>query len=175
MAAAGAFALQLPMLTTLAGCAGDTEHFVRLTTAEARTMRAFAAQILPSEVGSPGAEEASVVNFVDRAFGDPFFADVVPVVRAGLAELDAHARAAGARHGFSSLSDAEQTAMMRRIANAPFFASARTLVLIGAFADSAYGGNRGGAGWTMMGMEHRPNYAAPFGWYDAQSAAERAD
>lgn len=135
-------------------------------------MRAFAAQILPSEVGSPGAEEAGVVNFIDRALGDPFFADQVPVIRAGLAELDAHARAAGARQGFSSLSDAEQMLMMRRIANGPFFASARTLVLIGTFADASYGGNRGGAGWAIMNMDHRPSYNAPFGWYDAQSATE---
>jgi len=171
-AAAGALAFQLPMLTTLAGCARGTEQFTHLTPAEARAMRAFAAQILPSEAGSPGAEEAGVVYFVDRAFGDPSFADTVPVVRAGLAALDARARAAGTRHGFASLSHDDQAAMLRRIANEPFFAAARSLVLIGTFADSSYGGNRGGAGLMMMGMEHRPSYTAPFGWYDAQSAAE---
>jgi hypothetical protein len=173
-AAASALAIQLPMLATLEGCARHTEPFAHLTPSEARAMRAFAAQILPSEAGSPGAEEAGVVYFVDRAFGDPFFADMVPVVQAGLAQLDALARAAGARQGFSSLSQADQVAIIRRIANGPFFASARTLVLIGAFADSSYGGNRGGVGLTMMGMEHRPSYTAPFGWYDAQSAADRA-
>jgi gluconate 2-dehydrogenase gamma chain len=176
-AAAAALALQLPLLATLAGCArDDTEHFAHLTPAEARTMRALAAQIIPSEAGSPGAEEAGVVYFVDRALGEPFFADTVPVVRAGLADLDARARAAGARGGFSSLSDADQAAIVRRIANGPFFASARTLVLIGTFADRSHGGNRGGAGAKIVGMEeHRPSYAAPFGWYDAPSAAERAE
>ena len=104
-AAAGALAFQLPMQTTLAGCArGTEERLTHLTPAEARAMRAFAAQILPSEAGSPGAEEAGVVHFVDRAFGDPAFADTVPVVRAGLAALDARAHAAGARQGVSSLS-----------------------------------------------------------------------
>jgi hypothetical protein len=174
-AAAGTLAFQLPLLTTLAGCARDTEGFAHLTPAEARAMRAFAAQILPSEAGSPGAEEAGVVYFVDRAFGDPFFADMVPVVRAGLAGLDAHARGAGERRGFASLSHTGQVAIIRQIAAGPFFASARTLVLIGAFADASYGGNRGGAGLTMMAMEHRPSYSAPFGWYDAQLAAERAE
>ena len=173
-AAAGALAIQLPMLATLEGCARDTDQFAHLTPSEARAMRAFAAQILPSEAGSPGAEEAGVVYFVDRALGDPFFADMVPVIRAGLAQLDALARSAGARQGFSSMSQADQAAIIRRIANGPFFASARTLVLTGAFADSSYGGNRGGAGLIMMGIEHRPSYAAPFGWYDAQSAADRA-
>jgi gluconate 2-dehydrogenase gamma chain len=161
-AAAGALAFQLPLLATLASCAGDTKQFVRLTAAEARTMRAFAAQILPSETGSPGAEEARVVNFVDRAFGDPFFADAVPVVRAGLAELDSR--------GFASMSHDDQVALIRQISNKPFFAQARTMVLIGTFADASYGGNHNGAGLTMIGMDHRPSYAAPFGWYDAQSA-----
>ena len=173
-AAAGALAIQLPLLATLEGCARDTDQFAHLTPSEARAMRAFAAQILPSEAGSPGADEAGVVYFVDRALADPFFADMVPVIRAGLAQLDAYARAAGARRGFSSLSDEGQVTIMGRIANGPFFASARTLVLIGAFADSSYGGNRGGAGLIMMGMEHRSSYAAPFGWYDAQSAADGA-
>ena len=136
-------------------------------------MRAFAAQILPSEVGSPGADEARVVNFVDRAFGDPFFADVVPVIQAGLADLDSNARAAGAREGFASLADADQVGLMRQIAGGPFFAAARTLVLIGTFADASYGGNYGGAGLTIVGVEHRPTYEAPFGWYDAQAAADR--
>ena len=138
-------------------------------------MRAFAAQILPSEPGSPGAEEAGVVFFVDRAFGDPYFATTVPVVRAGLAELDAQARAAGARHGFSSLPHAGQVAAIRRIANGQFFAAARTLVLIGTFADASYGGNRSGTGHMIVGMEHQPSYSAPFGWYDAQQVAERAE
>ena len=173
-AAAGALALQLPMLATLSGCAADIQPFARLTEAEARVMRAFAAQILPSEVGSPGADEARVVNFVDRAFADPFFAQDVPVIRAGLAELDAHARAAGALQGFESLSGAEQVSIMHQIADKPFFAAARVLVLTGIFADSSYGGNHGGVGLTMIGMEHRPSYSAPFGWYDAQAGAERA-
>ncbi|MEO8336571.1 MAG: gluconate 2-dehydrogenase subunit 3 family protein [bacterium] len=170
-AAAGALVLQLPMLSALASCADDREPFARLTAAEGRAMRAFAAQILPSEVGSPGAEEAGVVYFVDRAFGDPHFADVVPVVRGGLAGLDERARAMGARQGFASLPVADQMAIMHRVADSPFFAAARTLVVTGAFADPSYGGNRGGAGTTMMGMQHQPSYSAPFGWYDAQPVA----
>jgi gluconate 2-dehydrogenase gamma chain len=173
-AAAGALALQLPLLTTLAGCARDMEGFIHLTAAEARAMRAFAAQIIPSEPGSPGAEEAGAVYFVDRAFGDPHFVEQVRLIRAGLADLDAHARDSGARDGFASLSDADQRAIIGHIAKEPFFASARTLVLIGTFADSSHGGNRGGAGLKIVGMEHRPSYAAPYGWYDAQSATKRA-
>ena len=172
-ATAGGIALQLPLLTMLAGCARDTEHFARLSPAEARTMRAFAAQILPSEPGFPGAEEAGAVYFVDRAFGEPFFADAVPVVRAGLAQLDARAKAAGELNGFASLSGAEQRVIMRLVEHEPFFAAARTLVLIGTFADPSHGGNRGDVGMRIVGMEHHGPYKAPFGWYDAQTVATR--
>jgi hypothetical protein len=143
----------------LGGCAHESERFARLSAAEARTMRAFAAQILPSDGGTPGAEEAGAVYFVDRAFGDPFFADTVPLVRAGLAELDAR--------GFASLSDRDQRAIMHAVEREPFFAAARTLVLIGTFGDPSHGGNRGGVGARIVRMEQRMSYAAPYGWYDA--------
>jgi hypothetical protein len=173
-ALAGGLALQLPLLTTLAACARDGETFTHLTPAEARAMRAFAAQILPSESGSPGAEEAGAVYFVDQAFGQPFFAGTVPVVRAGLADLDARAHAAGVRDGFASLSDDDQVTVMRLIQHEAFFAAARTLVLIGTFADPSHGGNRGGVGRTIMRIDHRPSYTAPYGWYDAETDVERA-
>ena len=172
---AGALLLQLPWLATLAGCAGDTDTFAHLSGDEARTMRAFAAQILPSSDGTPGAEEAGAVQFIDRALGQPFFAGSAPVIRAGLADLDTRARErreAGTRAGgFASLSGPRQIEVMRQIEHAPFFNAARALVLIGTFADSSYGGNRAGAGWAMIGMEHRASFAAPYGWYDAQPAA----
>lgn len=136
---------------SLVGCAYETSQFVHLSAAEARTMRAFAAQIIPSEIGAPGAEEAGAVYFVDQAFGDPFFADAVPLVRSGLAELDAR--------GFSSLSKGEQRSVMRAIEHEPFFAAARMLVLSGTF--------RGEVGARIMQMEHRMSYTAPYGWYDA--------
>lgn len=164
--AAGSLALHLPWLAALAGCARDVDGFVRLTHAEARAMRAFATQIIPSDDGAPGAEEAGAVFFVDRALGLPSFADIVPIIRAGLADLDLRARAVDGPGGFASLSGAQQMVVMRQIEHLPFFAAARTLVLVGIFADPSYGGNRKAAGWAMVGMEHRPTYEAPFGWYD---------
>ena len=134
-------------------------------------MRAFAAQIIPSDKSLPGADEAGAVHFIDRAFGKPFFADVVPVVRAGLADLDARARALGERD-FASLSAGRQVAIMRQVEATPFFAAARMLVVVGTFADSAYGGNSRGAGWKIVGFEHEPTYTSPFGWYDAHEEAD---
>ena len=154
-------------IASLVGCASEANPFARLSLAEARAMRAFARQILPSEPGSPGAEEAGVVYFVDRAFGDPYFADVVPLVRVGLARLDERALYVGAWNGFASLSDGEQREIMRAVEHEPFFAAARTLVLIGTFGDPSHGGNRGGVGARIVGMEQKPHYMAPYGWYDA--------
>jgi gluconate 2-dehydrogenase gamma chain len=95
----------------------------------------------------------------------------VPVVRAGLADLDARARALGGRRGFAALAGDRQLAILRQIEHGDFFKAARTLVLVGTFADPSYGGNRGGAGWAMIGIDHRPSYTAPFGYYDALAGA----
>jgi gluconate 2-dehydrogenase gamma chain len=171
---AGWLALQLPLLETFAACARDTAPFVTLTPSEARTMRAFAAQIIPSSDGNPGAEEAGAVYFADRALGTPYFAADAKTVRTGLADLDARARAMGERDGFASLSPAKQIAIMRAIEHGEFFATARKLVITGTFADASYGGNRGGIGWSIIGIDHQGSYAAPFGWYDAQHAAPAA-
>jgi gluconate 2-dehydrogenase gamma chain len=169
IAAAGFLIFELQLLV---GCARDTGTrdvgFVHLTVAESRTLRAFAAQILPSDNGAPGAEEAGAAYFVDRAFGMPFFAETVPIIRSGLAALDARATTAYKRRDFATARDAEQIEIMRAVETTPFFVSARTLIIIGTFAEPSYGGNRDRAGWSLLGLEHRPSFTAPFGWYDAQ-------
>jgi len=174
-AAVSWLALNVPWLTALAGCARDDarkgDGFVALTPAEAKTMRAFAACIIPSGDGMPGADEAGAVYFVDRAFRMPFFAESVPLIRAGLAHLDARARSAGAAD-FATLLPQNQVTILREVEREPFFAAARTLVVIGTFADPSYGGNRHGAGWTIVGIEHQPTYSAPYGWYDAHAGPD---
>ena len=162
--------LQLPLLASLAGCARTTGAWKHLSPSEAASMRAFAARILPSEPGMPGAEEAGAVHFVDQVLGRPFFASLAPLIHDGLAELDVRARTAGSHRGFASLSESAQIDVMRQMERQPFFAAARTLVLAGTFADATYGGNRDGAGFTIIGMHHEPAYSAPFGWYDAEAA-----
>jgi gluconate 2-dehydrogenase gamma chain len=166
-AATAAAWLSLPWLATLEGCTREDAPtgvpFTGFTPAEHRAMEAFAALILPAANGAPGAVELGAVRFVNRALGQPFFAASAPVVCAGLADLN--------RRGFASLSERDQAAILREIEHGAFFRSARTLVLTGTFADPSYGGNRGGAGWTMVGLDHRPSYTAPFGYYDAEATA----
>jgi gluconate 2-dehydrogenase gamma chain len=175
LAAAGLITLELQLLV---GCARDDGKrdgaFANLSAAEARAMRALAAQIIPAEGDLPGAEQAGVVYFVDRAFAMPFFTDSATVIRSGLADLDARARAGGGHRDFASASDAEQIAIMRGIETTPFFVAARTMVVIGMFADPSYGGNRGMVGWSLLELEHRPMFTAPFGWYDTHQPPDAA-
>jgi hypothetical protein len=163
--------LRLPWLAALNGCARNGGPNAGLSPVETQALEAFAAQIIPPVRGEPGAVELGAVAFVDRALGQPSFVATLPVVRAGLADLDARGRALGEPHGFAQLTATEQAAILRQIEDTEFFKAARTVVLIGAFADPSHGGNRDGAGWTMLGVDHRPSYPAPFGYYDGQSGA----
>jgi gluconate 2-dehydrogenase gamma chain len=162
--------LHLPVIATLSACARDAartnEPFTLFNAAEGRAMRAFAARILPSEADSPGAEEAGAAWFADGALAGPF-ADLAESVRAGLADLDTRAHAA---HGavFARLDTTEQDSIMGDVVATPFFGDARMLVVIGTFSDPSHRGNRGHAGFTLLGMEHAPAFVPPFGWYDAE-------
>lgn len=166
----GVLALELPWVAALAACARDDARaaspFKNLTPAEARTMRAFAAQILPADGDLPSAEEAGALYFVDRALVAPQMAGEAKNVRAGLADLDTRARGAGGAD-FAALSPASQIAVMKAVEKTPFFGTARMLVVAGTFADPSYGGNRDMAGARIAGIEHAASFHAPFGWYDA--------
>jgi hypothetical protein len=56
-------------------------------------MSAFAAQILPADADSPGANDLGAVQFIDRVLGHPYFVAMTPLIRAGLTDLDVRARA----------------------------------------------------------------------------------
>jgi len=136
-----------------------------LTAAEARTLAAVAELILPAD-DTPGARDLGVIHFIDRALGS-FAASMLDTIRAGIADLEAAAREAGApAEGFAALPAERQRALLTDIESSDFFFLARTLTLLGAFADPAYGGNRGGAGWRLIGFENRGAYEPPFGHYD---------
>jgi gluconate 2-dehydrogenase gamma chain len=162
--------LNLPVVASLSACAREAartqQPFTTLSPEQGRTARAFAARIIPSDDGTPGAEEAGAVWFIDAALGGPFAGMKEPVL-AGLADLDERAQRA---HGapFHAASPEQQDAIISAVAGASYFAMARMLVVGGVFADPAHGGNRDHAGFTLLGMEHAPAYRPPFGWYDAQ-------
>jgi gluconate 2-dehydrogenase gamma chain len=169
-------AATLPALTAISACAREAadngEPFSVLTSSEARTMSAFAAQILPSSAQLPGATEAGAVYFVDRAIGS-IFAPMRDSIQQGLADLDTRAARHGARE-FADLTSDQQIAAMKEVENTPFFFQARMLTIMGVLADPRYGGNRNEALNRLMRVEHGSSWQPPFGYYDAQLVAEQA-
>ena len=136
-----------------------------LTAAEAADIEAVAAQIVPTD-DSPGAREAGVVYFFDRALGS-FYAQLASDYRAQLATFQAAYRQRHpAARSFAALTAAEQVNFLKGIDETAFFQTTRLLTLLGMFALPAYGGNRDGAGWTLIGFEDRHVFRPPFGFYD---------
>src|SRR5262245_21243620 len=136
-----------------------------LTAAEAADIDAVTAQIIPTD-DTPGAREAGVVYFIDRAL-TTFLSQLASEYRAQLAEFQAafreqHPGAAS----FASLKPEEQVHYLRTVDHTPFFDTTRLLTLLGMFSQPAYGGNRDGVGWKLIGFEDRHFFRPPFGFYD---------
>jgi gluconate 2-dehydrogenase gamma chain len=135
-----------------------------LTPEEAADVSAISAQIIPSD-GTPGAREAGVVFFIDRALAT-FFAPIAQEFRAQLAEFQASCRASHPREAFATLSSEQQIELLRSVESTPFFVRMRWFTVLGMFAMPAYGGNRDGAGWKLLGFEDQHVFEPPFGHYD---------
>lgn len=142
-------------------------RFEALTAAQAADLEAVAARIIPSD-DTPGAREAGVIHFIDRALAT-FNAGQKPVFDEGLADLNRRTRQKWRDiPSFAALDVARQDELLRSVEQTPFFQGVRFAVLSGMFADPSYGGNRDYAGWTLLGHVHQPAFQPPFGWYDAQ-------
>lgn len=121
-----------------------------------RILEALAERLLPAGDGDPGALDAGVADYVVRALANGHRGRL-PEYESGLDALDAHAVAtAGA--GLAALpADAqdELVAALERgeVPGAPpgFFGLVRAHVIEGMFGDPGWGGNRGGAGWRLLG------------------------
>src|SRR6185436_9432180 len=84
--------------------------YANLTTAEAATLEALVARLIPSDANGPGALEAGAARYIDGALGSALAAQR-PAYVAGLAALDAYARAtAGA--AFAALPAERQDAVL---------------------------------------------------------------
>jgi len=138
-----------------------------LTSAQAEVMDALASRILPSVDGRPGAHEAGVVYFVDRALST-FNAGQKKLYADGIADLNRRATRKWKGTGsFAALTPAQQDELLHDIEKTPFFQAARFDTIVGTFALPAWGGNRDYVGWHLLGFEHQPRFQAPFGYYDA--------
>lgn len=145
--------------------------FEILTPDEARALEAVAAQIIPTD-DTPGAREAGVIYFMDRALGS-FGAQFLQPIREGLPDLVKAARATNpAARGFAELSPKQQAEVLRSMEQTPFFGAVRFLTVAGMFGDPSYGGNRDRVGWQMIGFDGGHAHQPPFGYYDANARPE---
>jgi gluconate 2-dehydrogenase gamma chain len=139
-----------------------SEALLFLNRVEARTVEAIAARIIPGDDDDPGAVQAGAVGYVDGALAG-YHRDLQDLYRRSLRALDEHCRAA---HGapFAQLAPDVQDGVLavldagRATGDGPapivfeLFPLIRTHVIEGTFCDPAYGGNRDGVGWRMVGF-----------------------
>jgi gluconate 2-dehydrogenase gamma chain len=136
---------------------------------QAIEIEAAAAQIIPSDE-TPGAREAKVVYFIDRALVT-FERDKQPAYTHGLKDLENKTRSLFPQADkFSTLSQAQQVQLLEAIEQTEFFELLRMYTIIGFLARPEYGGNHGEVGWKLIGFENKGVYSPPFGYYDAEIA-----
>lgn len=136
-----------------------------LTPEQAADVEAIAERIIP-RTDTPGAREAGVLYFIDRALAT-WGKEQQPEFTEGLGKLrqEIATRFPGESR-FSTLSAARQDEMLRRIEDTEFFGMMRFATLAGMFSLPSHGGNRGYAGWTLIGQDRVLDFKPPFSWYD---------
>jgi gluconate 2-dehydrogenase gamma chain len=142
-----------------APAAPQREALETLTAAEADTLEAICARLIPSDENGPGAAEARAAHYIDRALTGPLRSSR-DAYAAGLAALDAYAQSSKG-NPFARLSAADQDTVLgdleKNVATgfvpnaATFFALVRAHTIQGTFCDPYYGGNAGFVGWDLIG------------------------
>jgi gluconate 2-dehydrogenase gamma chain len=132
---------------------------VSLTSAEAETLRAIIARIIPADENGPGALEARADRYIDRALAGAL-KNQRSTYAAGLAAIDAYAQSAKGSV-FAKLSTSDQDVILTEIqsdratgfagGSGQFFNLVRTHTIQGTFSDPFYGGNENFIGWDLIG------------------------
>jgi gluconate 2-dehydrogenase gamma chain len=134
---------------TAASCARSKSPWRFFTAAEARTLEAICAHIIPEDQ-DPGAVRAGVAVFIDRQLTG-FYKPLQKTYRQGLADIGP---------AFADLSAASQLKALRSIernpAARPFFDLLVAHTMQGFYGDPRHGGNRERASWKMLGVASPP-------------------
>jgi hypothetical protein len=156
--------------------------FEFFTPEQAAEIDAITARIIPTDE-TPGAREAGVVYFIDRAL-NTFASDYQKNFNDGLPELQARTREIFPNiEKFSAATpeqqdeilrslDQDRPAVERPFRSRPeaqhFFETLRSFTIHGFLIDpeSDTGGNRDGVGWKVIGRERDHAFQPPFGSYD---------
>lgn len=138
----------------------ERERLEALTAAEAETVEAIVDRLIPADSNGPGAAEARVARYIDRALGGEL-ASLRATYSDGLAAVDAYAQG---RFGASladldpAQQDAVLTDMEQNVATGfpggsrTFFELVREHCLQGMFGDPVHGGNEDFIGWDLLGF-----------------------
>jgi hypothetical protein len=177
-----------PALLSAATHAHDAAHspappnFDFFSPDQATEIEAVSARIIPT-TDTPGAREAGVVYFIDRALLT-FAKDQQKICIDGLGELQS--RVSNAFPGaakFSTLTPDQQDQILhsldeqspssgrggrRNHGSSSFFESVRGLTIMGFLIDpdSDRRGNRDAIGWKVIGRDPSHMFQPPFGFYD---------
>jgi gluconate 2-dehydrogenase gamma chain len=156
-------------------------RFEVLTPEQARQVEAVASQIIPTD-DLPGAREAGVVYFIDRAL-KTFASDAKSTYEKGIAHLNqlASTKYPGTK-SFADATTEQQEALLVELTAAKdegetrrrfgpedsedFFETVRMHTVFGFLADPSAGGNRDYAGWKVVGRDPDFTFSPPFGDYD---------
>jgi gluconate 2-dehydrogenase gamma chain len=131
------------------GAARKLESF---SAAEATEVEALTALVIPSGA-TPGAREAGVVYFIDKALAT-FDRARRDAYRKGLREVETRrAELFPGSKNIASLKADEQMRLAHAIENSEFFEMLRVHTLMGFLGRPEYGGNRNEAGWTLIGFK----------------------
>jgi gluconate 2-dehydrogenase gamma chain len=174
-----------------AAASPDSQKFEFFTPEEAKEVEAISSCIMPSD-GTPGAREAGVVFFIDRALvtfsseEQKTYREGLPGVQKRLKELFPAATL------FSAAAPEQQEAVLESLDETgakntprrpranfisgspaqPLFEVIRAHTLQGFLIDPEADrkGNRGGVGWSVIGRLPEHGFQPPFGYYDQDYA-----
>jgi gluconate 2-dehydrogenase gamma chain len=129
-----------------------------MTETQRETLAAAVGRILPSEDG-PGAREAGVQVYQDRALDHPFFQGMQSWFAMNLDGLAERARTAYGCE-LAACDPQQQDALLRQMQEDPnpavqhFFVTLVSLTVEGFLGDPIHGGNRDEVGWKAVGYAH---------------------
>ena len=143
--------LPLPAATRARAQAAIAETFISFTPAEAETLRAIVARLIPADENGPGALEARADRYIDRALSGALKSSRAAYTT-GLDSVNAQAQSLK-NAAFSRLSPADQDAVLTNIQQTAgaFFNLVRNHTIQGTFSDPFYGGNANFIGWDLIG------------------------
>jgi gluconate 2-dehydrogenase gamma chain len=142
-----------------AAAAPAREAFENLTATEADLLEAIVDRLIPADALGPGAKEARVAHYIDRALGSALQSSRQAYAN-GLAALDRYARSSRGK-GFIELSATDKDSVLidcetggaTGFAGSPaqFFNLVLGHTRQGMFGDPYYGGNANFVGWDLLG------------------------